>query len=524
MPHIKHHIGKTSTLLTGSAAIVLIAFLYAIFGVQHSAPKNFISIKRGDISQQVRVNGTVQAAEDIDLSFQKAGKVAEIKAAVGDKVKKGDLLLRIDTKDAGAAIDQAKAALMAAQANYDKVLNGASGTDIDIVKATVNSAEVALTNAKNNLTSTTKQQQLIVGNALSAMLNSGLAASAAPTNSSTATLVITGVYNASDQGSYKITVVANGAGYAYDVSGLESASGQIVRGSAQAFGTHGLYLTFSVAGALSGNDYWTVAIPNTQAAAYLGNYNAYQAALQAQAQALTLVQGAVDAAQAALDQAQAQLAAKQSAARPEDIAVAQAQVSAAQAQLEAAQNVYTNSIIVAPFDGIVTSLDAKLGATVNINQNVAKIISNQKFQIITNVSEADIGKIKVGDSAAVTLDAYGASAGFDATVISVDLSTHLENNVPAYKVTLQFNNDDARIRSGMAANIIITDQAHQNVIVVPKEDLITNASDKYVLLDLGNGKSEQRKVQIGLQGLDQVEIISGLDAGARILDFSNSQN
>jgi len=69
------------------------------------------------------------------------------------------------------------------------------------------------------------------------------------------------------------------------------------------------------------------------------------------------------------------------------------------------------------------------------------------------VSEGDIANIHVGSAADVTLDAYGSDRHFTADVASVDTSPTMQNGIPAYKVVLQFAQNDPSISSGMTANI-----------------------------------------------------------------------
>ncbi|MBU6447648.1 efflux RND transporter periplasmic adaptor subunit [Patescibacteria group bacterium] len=503
----KHILEKTSTLLIALAVIVIASGIYVGIELTKKPQYAFAAVKRQDITQVVTSNGTVQAAEDVTLAFQKTGIVSAVYAKVGDRVSKGKVLAQLDTKDANAA-------LQAAKANYDKIVNGATGPEVDVAKAAVESAQVAYNNAQNTYQVTKQQQNIAVSNALSAMLNSGLAAIPSATNGSSITITVSGVYTGAQQGSDKVTVGASGGGYTYSVSGLDSADGQITRGVPIAIGKNGLFLTFSSTGTININDTWEIDIPNTQASTYLTNYNAYQAALQTQSQALTAAQSAVDSAKAALDQAQAALNLKLAAARPEDIA-------AAQAALLAAQNVYTDSLIVAPFDGTVTRMDAQVGQNASAGQALAAMVSNQKFEVDLQLSELDAARIKAGDAAKVTLAAYGTGTQFDATVASVDLSATQAGATSYYKAVLQFNNDDSRIKSGMAASVTIMDETHNAALVVPKSSIIQKQDGSYVILDDGNGKTEQRKVQTGISDQNNIEITSGLNEGDRVAVFGN---
>lgn len=495
---------KYTLTAIGGIIIVLGVTGYMSHNLSIKPKYDFVAVKSADVTQGVSENGTVQAAQDLDLAFQKSGNVTQVNVKVGDKVSQGRVLAALDSKDASAAINQASAALAAARANYNKVINGATGPDVDV-------AQTALDNAKKNLDAVTQQQTQGVNNAFLSLMNSTIAAVPATGNIGTAAIIVSGTYNSSQQGVYTITSdTTGGTGQFFHASGLESSSGQ-VKNVPVALGSRGLFIQFS--GTPSSNDTWTITIPNTSAANYVANLNAYNAALQTQTSALQTAQATVDSAQAALDL-------KITAARPEDVAAAKAQVDSASAMLEVAQNTYSNGVITAPIDGVITSVDIKLGESASPGKEAIKIISGDKLQVETFISESDISKIKVGDNAVITLDAYGSGTTFAATVLSTDPAATVQNGISSYKTTLQFTNSDDRVKEGLGANVAITDQTKQNVLVVPQSAIIKNNNQDFVLVDAGNGKITQTQVQTGITDLDgNVEITSGLSQGQMVAYF-----
>jgi len=64
-------------------------------------------------------------------------------------------------------------------------------------------------------------------------------------------------------------------------------------------------------------------------------------------------------------------------------------------------------------------------------------------------------KLRSGEKALVTLDTFGSGVSFDAVVAAVDPAETVAGDVGAYGVKLQFVKDDARVKSGMTANISI---------------------------------------------------------------------
>jgi HlyD family secretion protein len=503
---------KHTLFAIAGIAVILAAGIFASLQLRKTPQINYTAVKKADITQAVSVDGTVDSSQDLSLAFESGGQVKEIDVKAGDTVKKGQVLVKLDTGAAAAAVSQAGAALSAAQANYQKLINGATNAQLNVV-------QTALDNAKKNQAAVIAQQSLIVSNAQSALLNSGLAATPASGNLSTVSPTISGTYTGSAQGEYDIKIFNTGAGTSFSFSGLENGNNPISVTGPSPLGTKGLYIQFP-AGVVYSNDTWTVLIPNTKASVYLSNLNAYNAALQAQNQATV-------AAQAAVDSAQQNLQLQQTPPRPEDIQAAKAQVDAASAALQTAQNNLSNDILTAPIDGVITSVDVKIGETVPGSAmipgtDVIKMISNQKLQVVAYVSEADIGKIKVGDPAIITLSAYGSAVPFPAGVIAIDPGATSQNGVSTYKTTLEFNQSDDRVKTGMNASAVITDQTHTGALVIPKTAVITEGDQKFVLTNLGNGKTAQTKIQTGISDLNgNIEVTSGLSEGQLVAVFGN---
>ena len=180
----------------------------------------------------------------------------------------------------------------------------------------------------------------------------------------------------------------------------------------------------------------------------------------------------------------------------------------------------TKSVISAPFSGTVTTQNAKLGETVAPNVPVVALMSDGVFKITANIPEVDVAKLTVGDSARVTLDAYGADVLFKATVSSIDPAETVIEGVSTYKATLRFEGRDARIRSGMTANIDISTDKRENVLYVPARSVFNKDGKKYVRVPDGQTLTVDTEVTTGLRGSDgSIEVLSGLSEGQTIVTF-----
>jgi macrolide-specific efflux system membrane fusion protein len=144
----------------------------------------------------------------------------------------------------------------------------------------------------------------------------------------------------------------------------------------------------------------------------------------------------------------------------------------------------------------------------------AEIVSTSTLTMTVAISEADIGEIKVGQPATVTIDALtGVELAAHVAAISSDATD--SSDVVSYNVTLKLGQTDSRVLSGMSASAaIVVDQAAG--VTVPNAAVAGSGSDGTVTLD-ENGKRVEREVVVGLRGTDRTEIASGLKAGDELI-------
>ncbi|OHA83900.1 MAG: hypothetical protein A2481_00305, partial [Candidatus Yonathbacteria bacterium RIFOXYC2_FULL_47_9] len=193
-------------------------------------------------------------------------------------------------------------------------------------------------------------------------------------------------------------------------------------------------------------------------------------------------------------------------------------IAAQEARLLSAQGELRKHRIYAPISGTVTKVDAKTGEYANTTVPLISIISDASFEMEANVPEADIAKIKKSDTAKVTLDAYGSDVVFEGRVTAIDPAETIIDNVPTYKVTLNFTKNDPRIKSGMTANIDIATAGARNVLAVPQRAIATKNGDKFVTVVNSDNTTTETVVTTGLRGSDgMIEVTSGVTEGTKVL-------
>lgn len=463
------------------------------------------TVKKQDLKQTVLATGQVTSETDLSLSFKTSGVVRSVDVKVGDKVRAGQVLATLEARDAAARLTQARGVYQQAQANFQKVLLGATSEEVQV-------AQVTLDNAKKNLEDTKKQQQVLVDNAYKALLNSGLAAIAGPGNSGSVTITVTGAYVGTEQGQYKISIIATGGGLVFQYNGLETGGGA-VSSVPLPLGTKGLYIQFSSTSVPSNNT-WTVTIPNTQSETYVTYYNAYNSALETQRSAITSAQNTLNSAQAALDL-------KTAKARPVDISAAEASVTTALGQVQAAEADLENSIIRAPTNGTVTLVNVKIGELATALKEAIVLQDIENLHVEANISEANIAGMKVGQTVDATFDALGIDRKFQGTVATIDPASTVVSGVVNYKVTAQLNKL-SEIRPGMTANLTILINQKNGALAIPSRAVILKENKKFARVVTDPKKKTYKEVEIttGLEadgGL--VEVLSGLAENEEIVTF-----
>lgn len=203
----------------------------------------------------------------------------------------------------------------------------------------------------------------------------------------------------------------------------------------------------------------------------------------------------------------------------EDIKTQEAIVAQAKANLDSYIANYNKTILKAPFDSKVTKVVPEVGDIITANATVVSLIGGDTYQIDTNITESDIAKVKIGDTAKVTLDAYSSDIFFVATVVQIDLSATQIDGVSTYKTILKLDKEDPRILPGMTANVDILSNKKENVLYIPSRAIITKNGKKFVKLIINQKNATiETNIITGIRGSDgRTEVLQGLKQGDKIM-------
>lgn len=244
---------------------------------------------------------------------------------------------------------------------------------------------------------------------------------------------------------------------------------------------------------------------------------------------------------------------------------ARASVQSARDNLAKANTDLGRTAIVAPMDGVVSLLNVKKGEKVagnsfNVGTEMLRIADMDKIEIRVDVGENDVPKVKLGDSALVSVDAYSdrkfkgivtqiASSNNGAATSALSAAT---TDVTQYKVYIRILKESYAdllgkgsfpFRPGMSANADIQTKTQRNVITVPinavttrdKNDSLNTDKKKAVATDNitqtvteddiivvvfvkgADNKVTRIPVKTGIQDINYIEITGGLKAGDEVV-------
>ena len=241
-----------------------------------------------------------------------------------------------------------------------------------------------------------------------------------------------------------------------------------------------------------------------------------------------------------------------------------ASVQSAQANLNRANKDLGRTTILAPMDGVVSLLNVKKGEKVagnsfNVGTEILRIADMNSIEVRVDVGENDIPKVKLGDSALVTVDAY-SDRKFSGVVTKISSSNTgassqsglaaVSNDVTQYMVYVRLISDSYRdligkgsfpFKPGMSATADIQTRRQVNVLSVPINAVTTRekadaevhekkSDDKentpapsmedleVVVFSVGNdNRVKKMNVSTGIQDINYIEIISGLNDSIRVV-------
>ncbi|BAU08073.1 efflux transporter periplasmic adaptor subunit [Fischerella major NIES-592] len=417
-----------------------------------------IPVEAKDVTLRITASGKVVPAQSVNISPKQPGIVAELRVEQGDRVQKGQVLAVMDSADVNAQILQYQASLDQAKAQLAEAQAGSRPQEIAQARARLAQAQAQLDQARAG--------------------------------------------NRSQE--------------------IQEAQAQVDDAKAQVNLTQARvrrYRELARQGAISQDQLDQYVSEDTRAKAVLQ---------QAQRRLSLLESGSrseeIARQEAAVAEAQAALRLLENGTRPEIIAQRKAAVGVAEAQLKAAQVKLQDTIIRAPFAGIVTQKYANDGAYVapttsassSASATSSSIVALAKgLEVLAQVPEADIGRIKKGQQVEIVTDAYPDQV-FKGRVRLIAPEAVKEEGVTLFQVRVAITTGQEVLRSGLNVDLTFLGDQLDNALLVPTVAIVTEKGETGVLVPDAQNKPLFRPVTVGAQVKDQTQIVSGVKEGDRV--------
>ncbi len=489
----------------------------------------------GKLSANATASGQIQAQRDVQLSLGTVGVVSEVFVEVGDEVEAGTPFLKLDTAALERAVESAEQALAIQEANLAALVKPPKAVDLAAAEASVASArsqleellagpteediaasEANVRSAQANVWSASEQLQLAQSGATEAEIASAQAEliAALGQEGSTQELYdkLLECFNIEFPGGGD-TEICPGFGPPEERTrfNLEAAKANVVAAQAK------------LDALLAGPDADAVGIAQASLAAANARLKA------AQANHDLLLKGPsedqIAAAEANLAQAEANLEALLDGPTTAQVVAAETTVEQARISLLRAINDLEEATLLAPFSGVVTAVNVNEGEVAN--GILVEMYDPNSLEVVLDVDEVDIGRISIGQPAAITLETWpdveimGEIASIAPEAIG-DASA-----LVVYQVFLSLGQTELPVLAGMTADADLLTADEEEVLLVPNAAINADRRSGTYTVNLvtidenGDQQIEEVEVVIGLRDGRFTQVTDGLVEGDQLLVGDN---
>ena len=492
----------------------------------------------GEVTLDTDYIGTVSPEQQVYVVPLVSGTVTQVNYAVGDTVKEGDVLFRIDDEAAQLQMDNARAAYSQAQAGVNAATGGARHLQNYQTEQGIDSMEDSLDQVRDSIKD--MESQIDTLGTQETQLSQAVTAAQANVAAKNQAL-------AQEQLKLESLQKAAEAGNASS-AGSTTEAGTGSTGTAESGGT-----AAGETGAASGTAGSGTASGAEEAAGTTGSTGATASdlAIQEQKTKVATAQLELTQAQEALSQAQSGLSAAKSGKSqlesaldttktqkdtlkdnlnttketyeitknevyPQTDATYAAQLAQANVGLESAQYQMDMYTIKAPISGQIESISVEKDTMASAG-NPAYVISNKDSMTVTfNVAEKAKNELKVGD--AVEVERGGET--FAGTITEVGTMAGAQTRLFQVKASVIGAGD--KLPSGVSVKVHATTQREQSGLVIPYDAVYFSAGDAYVYC-VENGKLVKTPITVGLMNDNEVSVEDGLNAESQVVTTWSSK-
>jgi len=480
------------------AAVLLLVVGFFIFGGNSNDTVSEATVARGNLVQDVSASGTTKPVREVDLAFETSGKISRAPLSVGSRVEVGQVLAGLDQSELYANVLKAQADLEQERIRLDQ-----------IGKQSGNTYE----NAKLSMIAAIKDAYVRADDAIKNDIDQFFYKSSDQSNPFIDFSFIDGSYYYTPSIDSSLKTNINSSRQALGIS-LNAWQKSLLSLSSASDLTP--YITEAEANLNSARVFLgdiaqvvnSLPSPNFEYASVIAGYrNDVSGARTNVSTAIANLVTAKDKLNAAPKQTQGSTG----VSGYDEVLSQQAQVARFEAELSSRQALLAKATLVAPIAGVVTKYDTKVGEIVSAGNPVISVISDNDLEIEANVSEVNIGKVRVGNLVSITFDAF-PGVEYEGSVFYIDPGETIVDGVVNYKVKITFKGDE-NMKSGLTANLKIKTAEKQGVLSIPQYAVIKK-DDKTFVEKIVNKNKTEVEVKLGFVGNDgTIEVIEGLSEG-----------
>ena len=521
------------------AILSILGFSYYYFVSNRNSKPEFFEAAYGNISRDIFESGAVKRGEDFVLGFKLGGTIDEIYVAVGEKVKKGDVLANIDNTDSKIRLEQAKRGVEMAKITLDKIISGVTEEELQTYKTSALNSEIALENSTIALQSA-KQGLIIqlkdaytktddaIRNKTDQFFENPRTANAF---FSLSFIDGSGVYYFIPETNIRSEV--NTRRYSMEnylldwkplIEEIENSNdlNNQIKTAEEILNEAKLFLdkmAFAV-NSFSTDNFSHMAIvasykADVSAARTLINTALYN--LNVAKTSFNSAKSSYEAAEGTLNSAKNQLDFIESGARKEDIELQESQVRQQEAEIRLLEKQIEDSVLRAPLDGQIVEIKKRRNEIIQPGESLMSFISDDLYQVEVNIYEGEITKLEVGNTADIELVAFPGEK-FNGRILSIDPSGKLIDGVVYFRIFLSLEKAPEKIMPGMTADVVISTVQKENVITILDSGILREDGKIFVQVIDESGNIEKREVVTGARGDGRIiEVISGLKEGERVI-------
>ena len=167
--------------------------------------------------------------------------------------------------------------------------------------------------------------------------------------------------------------------------------------------------------------------------------------------------------------------------------------------------------IMAPISGRVVKKNIEPGEYVNVGTSLGTILDVSRLKVQVMVSEGDVYKLKEGQKVKLSTDVYQGKI-IDGTISYIAPQGDESHNYPV-EITIS---NAGQLRAGTFVTVTFPQKSSQEVLQIPRGSLVESIRNPYVYVVQGN-VARQRKITVGRELGDNIEVLSGLEAGETVI-------